>query len=256
MCRKCVSRKTGQYYAVKILSRYKIDSTNEVKYLTKCQGHENIVKLHDVLQDDLHTYIIMEMLTGGELFERIKRKKTFTEREASAIMKSLISSVQYMHSLGIVHRDLKPENIIFSDETDQAKIKIVDFGFAKQKPAMTEQHQNGSKTANLLQTPCFTLSYAAPEVLNKAVNTNAVGYDESCDLWSLGVILHVMLSGLVPFCVHTQQSALGIVNQKEIIEKIKNSSKSLDFKCKPWNMISDQAKYLIKGKISHNKVQS
>ncbi len=235
---------------MKILSRYKVDSTNEVKYLTKCQGHDNIVKMHDVLQDDLHTYIIMELLTGGELFERIKRKKVFTEREASAIMKSLISSVQFMHSLGIVHRDLKPENIIFSDDTDQAKIKIVDFGFAKQRPTAIEQ-QNGNNTGNLLQTPCFTLTYAAPEVLKKAVNTNAIGYDESCDLWSLGVILHVMLSGQVPFCaVHTTQHhthAHGMICQKEIIEKIKNSSKSLDFKHKPWNTISDQAKFLIKG---------
>ena len=101
VCKKCRNRKTGEYHAVKILSRRKYDATNEVKYLSKCQGHENIVKLYDVLQDDLHTYLIMELLTGGELFERIRQKVHFTEREASIIMKSLLSAIQYMHSQGI-----------------------------------------------------------------------------------------------------------------------------------------------------------
>ncbi len=101
VCKKCRNRKTGEYHAVKILSRRKYDPTNEVKYLSKCQGHENIVKLYDVLQDDLHTYIIMELLSGGELFERIRQRVHFTEREASIIMKSLLSAIQYMHSQGI-----------------------------------------------------------------------------------------------------------------------------------------------------------
>ena len=100
VCKKCRSRKTGEYHAVKIMSRRKYDATNEVKYLSKCQGHENIVKLYDVLQDDLHTYIIMELLSGGELFERIRQRVQFTEKEASSIMKSLLSAIQYMHSQG------------------------------------------------------------------------------------------------------------------------------------------------------------
>lgn len=141
VCKKCRHRKTGQYYAVKILSRHKYDPTNEVKHLSKCQGHENIVKLHDVLQDDLHTYIIMELLTGGELFERIRTRRDFTEREASSIMKSLISAIQFIHSQNIVHRDLKPENILFTDDSPGAKIKIVDFGFARLKPDRHEKRQ-------------------------------------------------------------------------------------------------------------------
>ena len=109
-------------YAVKILSRYKYDATREVKYLSKCQGHENIVKLYDVLQDDLHTYIIMELLTGGELFERIRRQRLFGEYEAAILMRSLISAIQYMHSQGVVHRDLKPENILYADSSPDAKV--------------------------------------------------------------------------------------------------------------------------------------
>ncbi len=248
--RKCRHRKTGQHYAVKILSRFKTDSTNEVKHLTKCQGHENIVKLYDVLQDEYHTYIIMELLTGGELFDRIKCKKVFTEREASLIMKNLVSAIQYIHSQGIVHRDLKPENILFTDDSENSKLKIVDFGFAKLKPSQ--------QSTTSLQTPCFTLNYAAPEVLNKAINMNASGYDESCDLWSLGVILHTLLSGQVPFCNHTSSSTTSTAShvdyiagiQNDIIEKIKNSSKSLDLKHKPWTAISESAKSLVKGLLN------
>jgi ribosomal protein S6 kinase alpha-5 len=121
VCKKCRNRETGQYYAVKIISRKKYDSTNEVKYLNMCQGHVNIVKLFDVLQDDLHTYIIMELLDGGELFDHIKLRGQFSEQEACNIMKSLISSIQFMHSQGVVHRDLKPENIIFADKTNNSK---------------------------------------------------------------------------------------------------------------------------------------
>lgn len=256
MIRKCRHRKTGQQYAVKILSRHKYDSTREIKYLSKCQGHENIVKLYDVLQDDLHTYIIMELLTGGELFDRLRKRHLFTEREASALMKSLISAIQYMHSQGVVHRDLKPENILFSDTSDAAKVKIVDFGFARAKPdpklnnnvntrlnsnnsnTNTVKKNNNNNNTGMMQTPCFTLSYAAPEVLRQALfttttintatitstttTTNGVevkgvkedtasiepgqGYDESCDLWSLGVILYTILCGSVPFSSNSNAS--------------------------------------------------
>lgn len=112
----------------------------------------------------------MELLSGGELFERIRQRVQFTEREASGIMRSLISAIQFIHSQGIVHRDLKPENILFTDTSENAKVKIVDFGFARLKPdplKLTAGKQSDGtthSTASMLQTPCFTLSYAAPEV--------------------------------------------------------------------------------------------
>ena len=91
-----------------------------------------------------------------------------------------VSCVSYMHSLGVVHRDLKPENLLFDSESEEgAQIKIVDFGFARLKPELDSG----------MLTPCFTLQYAAPEILELAARSSHEGYSESCDLWSLGVIL-------------------------------------------------------------------
>ena len=108
ICRRCRHKQTGKEYAVKVVSRRQ-DCQREVQLLRQCQGHPNIVRLHDVYHDELHTYIILDYLQGGELLQRIRKKKCFTEPEASAIMRKLVSAVHFMHSQGVVHRDLKPE---------------------------------------------------------------------------------------------------------------------------------------------------
>ena len=159
-----------------------MDALREVRLLEICQGHPGVVKLVEVLQDECHTYLVMEMLKGGELFRRIRKKRRFTESEAAHIISQLVSVVNYMHTLGVVHRDIKPENLLFDIEAEDVtttQIKVVDFGFARLKPEM----ESG------MLTPCFTLQYAAPEVLEVAVRNSGEGYNESCDLWSLGVVL-------------------------------------------------------------------
>uniref|UniRef100_A0AAZ3NMQ1 Ribosomal protein S6 kinase n=1 Tax=Oncorhynchus tshawytscha TaxID=74940 RepID=A0AAZ3NMQ1_ONCTS len=173
----------------------------------------------------LHTYLVLELLRGGELLERIRRKQHFSETEASRIMRRLVSAVSHMHDVGVVHRDLKPENLLFTDESENAEIKIIDFGFARLKPPDNQ----------LLKTPCFTLAYAAPEILKYD------GYDESCDLWSLGVILYTMLSGQVPF--QCQGKSLARTSAEEIMKKIKQGDFS--FEGEAWRSVSQQAKDLI-----------
>eukprot|EP00064_Thunnus_orientalis_P008767 superscaffoldBa00001068_g8790 len=173
----------------------------------------------------LHTYLVLELLGGGELLERIRRKQHFSETEASRIMRKLVSAVSHMHDVGVVHRDLKPENLLFTDESENSEIKIIDFGFARLKPPDNQ----------LLKTPCFTLQYAAPEILKYD------GYDESCDLWSLGVILYTMLSGQVPF--QCQEKSLTHTSAEEIMKKIKQGDFS--FEGEAWRNVSQQAKDLI-----------
>uniref|UniRef100_A0A8C9T8L4 non-specific serine/threonine protein kinase n=1 Tax=Scleropages formosus TaxID=113540 RepID=A0A8C9T8L4_SCLFO len=110
ICRPCTHRKTGQKYAVKIISRRMESQTQkEIAALKLCDSHPNIVKCHEIYHDQLHTYLVLELLRGGELLERIRRKRHFSETEASRIMRRLASAVSHMHDVGVVHRDLKPE---------------------------------------------------------------------------------------------------------------------------------------------------
>ncbi|CAF0969681.1 unnamed protein product [Didymodactylos carnosus] len=254
ICRRCRNRRTQEEFAVKIISnRQEVDTQNEIDLLTLCQGHPNIVKFHEVYRDELHTYIIMELLTGGELFYRIRTQATFSEKEASQLMKKLVSAVNYMHGQDLCHRDIKPENLLFSNAQPQAEIKIIDFGFAKKR---IKQQQ--------MTTPCGTLGYTAPEVLRAAtvIQTNLpsssssstssstsqiaaslYGYDESCDLWSLGVILYTMLSGEVPFNSLTQ-----FRSAEEIVEDITRSK--LSYSSPAWKNVSQSAKDLVKGLLT------
>uniref|UniRef100_A0A4W6F0A9 Ribosomal protein S6 kinase n=1 Tax=Lates calcarifer TaxID=8187 RepID=A0A4W6F0A9_LATCA len=231
VCRKCRHKQSGHDYAVKIVSRrMEANTQREIAALRQCETHPNIVKLHDVYTDQYHTYLVMELLRGGELLERIKRKKLFGEAEASQLLQSLVSAVSFMHEAGVVHRDLKPENVLFADEGEDSVLKVIDFGFARLCPA-------GSAP---LQTPCFTLQYAAPELFESA------GYDKACDLWSLGVILYTMLSGQVPF--QSEQRGMTSSYAADIMQKIKEGDFSLDGEA--WKGVSEDAKELVKGLLT------
>lgn len=227
ICRRCVERSTGKVFAVKIISR-KVDSTREINLLRACQGHANIVNLHQVYHDEAHTYLVLELLEGGELLQRIRRKTRFTESEASRIMRQLVSAVNFMHLHGVVHRDLKPENLLFTDNNSNASIKVVDFGFAQLK-----------REGDSLHTPCYTLHYAAPEVLHNSVQ----GYDENCDLWSLGVILYTMLSGRAPFLARSRDDS-----SAAIMNRIREGDFS--FSGGAWESVSQEAKDLTKGLLT------
>uniref|UniRef100_A0A8C7UN47 Ribosomal protein S6 kinase n=1 Tax=Oncorhynchus mykiss TaxID=8022 RepID=A0A8C7UN47_ONCMY len=234
VCRKCRHHQSGHEYAVKIISRrMEVNTQREIAALRQCEAHPNIVKLHEVYTDQFHTYLVMELLRGGELLERIKKKKLFGESEASQLLRSLVSAVGFMHEAGVVHRDLKPENVLFADEGEDSVLKVIDFGFARVCPA-------GSAP---LQTPCFTLQYAAPELFH------STGYDQACDLWSLGVILYTMLSGQVPFQSKQQQRA-GMTSSyaADIMHKIKEGDFS--FAGEAWKGVSGEAKELVKGLLT------
>ncbi|GIY65283.1 ribosomal protein S6 kinase alpha-5 [Caerostris extrusa] len=231
VCRRCVDKNTRVEYAVKIISRC-IDSSREVSLLKHCQGHPNIVNFHDVFYDEAHTYIVLELLRGGELLERIRKKSKFTEVEAGKIAQQLVSAIHFMHSRGVVHRDLKPENLLYVDSSDNT-IKIVDFGFARILPSGSQK----------MVSPCFTLQYAAPEVLKQSVCASSVGYSEACDLWSLGVVMYTMLSGKTPFQSYSQDTSAAT-----IMQRIREGEFS--FAGPQWDVVSPEAKHLICGLLT------
>ncbi|NXF12624.1 MAPK2 kinase, partial [Smithornis capensis] len=160
----------------------------EVELHWRASQCAHIVRIMDVYENLYQgrkcLLIVMECLDGGELFSRIQDRgdQAFTEREASEIMKSIGEAIQYLHSINIAHRDVKPENLLYTSKRPNAVLKLTDFGFAKE-----------TTTHNSLATPCYTPYYVAPEVLGPEK------YDKSCDMWSLGVIMYILLCGYPPF---------------------------------------------------------
>ncbi|EDQ87175.1 uncharacterized protein MONBRDRAFT_27624 [Monosiga brevicollis MX1] len=229
-CRKCIRKSDNAAFAVKIVSNR--GQTQEAEMLRRVQGHPNIIQLIDVFQDPVHTYIVMELCTGGELFYRIAQHGNLSEREARNIFKQLVSAVQYSHNNNVVHRDLKPENIVFQEASVDSPVKIIDWGFAK----LTDTQQT-------LQTPLFTFKFGAPEVTAR-LKSSAPAYTSACDMWSLGVILYTMLTGATPFEVPA--------NFQDADAWDKVLRKELQFTQPIWQHISAEAKQLLQRLLSHN----
>ncbi|KAK6029071.1 kinase domain protein [Ostertagia ostertagi] len=237
--RRCERIEDGALFAVKIVSqRFATQAQREARILDIVKGHINIVRLIDVHSDPLHYYIVMELLTGQELLKRLRKLEKFTEAEAADIMRQLVSAVGFLHAKRIVHRDLKPENILFESEDSSARLRLVDFGFARLLPACVEQQL---KSVYRKMTPCFTLQYAAPEVLD--LGDTLPEYNEQCDLWSLGVILFTMLSGQVPFHARSKTESA-----TDIMQRIRKAEFS--FESDAWRAVSTEAKQLINGLLT------
>jgi len=186
--------KDGKFYAIKIIDKAKVQNAkqkwriqNEIELHKRC-SHPNIVKLIDYYESDLDICLVLELCEGGELFNRIVEKGCFAEKDASRVMKQIVTAIEYMHRLGIVHRDIKPENILFQSSEECSDIKIVDFGLAKQQDAGTRGNRSFLKAS-----ASGTTAYCAPERLNQIQESKAV------DMWSIGCIMYFLLFGVPPF---------------------------------------------------------
>ncbi|XP_027699352.1 ribosomal protein S6 kinase alpha-2 isoform X2 [Vombatus ursinus] len=222
VCKRCVHKATDTEYAVKIIDKSKRDPSEEIEILLRYGQHPNIITLKDVYDDGKYVYLVMELMRGGELLDRILRQKYFSEREASAVLCTITKTMDYLHSQGVVHRDLKPSNILYMDESGNPdSIRICDFGFAKQLRA-----ENG-----LLMTPCYTANFVAPEVLKRQ------GYDAACDIWSLGILLYTMLAGFTPFANGPDDTP------EEILARIGSGKYALSGG--NWDSVSDAAKDVV-----------
>lgn len=224
----CTNRKTSEKCALKILQDCP-KARREVELHLHGSGSKHIVEIKDIYENMFRgkrcLVIIMECMEGGELFNRIQERAEtgFTEREASQVIRSIGSAIKYLHDRNIAHRDVKPENILYTSKGDDATLKLTDFGFAKQ---VSDVH-------NTLQTPCFTPYYVAPEVLGSEK------YDKSCDLWSLGVIMYIILCGYPPFYSHH-----GLPISPGMKKRIKGGEYS--FPNPEWSAVSESAKNLVK----------
>uniref|UniRef100_A0A8C3N7D9 Calcium/calmodulin dependent protein kinase IV n=1 Tax=Geospiza parvula TaxID=87175 RepID=A0A8C3N7D9_GEOPR len=145
-------------------------------------SHPNIIKLKEIFETPTEISLVLELVTGGELFDRIVEKGYYSERDAADAVKQILEAVSYLHANGIVHRDLKPENLLYATPAPDAPLKIADFGLSK----IVEDHVT-------MKTVCGTPGYCAPEILR------GCAYGPEVDMWSLGIITYILLCGFEPF---------------------------------------------------------
>merc|ERR1711934_665263 len=219
--KEATSKRSGKKYAVKIIEKQNAGQDmaclrTEMEIL-KSVRHRNIIALKEILEYDQTLYIVTEIVTGGELFDKIVELGAYTEADAAKLVLKMVSAIDYLHDMNIVHRDLKPENLLLKSTEDVSEIKLADFGLSKIV---------GQKV--MMQTACGTPGYVAPEVLN------ATGYDKEVDLWSIGVITYILLCGFPPF--YNESLPL-------LFEQIMKAD--FDYPPDYWDEISDQAKDFI-----------
>ncbi|KAM6896769.1 calcium/calmodulin-dependent protein kinase type 1D [Lycodopsis pacificus] len=212
---------TGRMFAVKCIPKKALKGKessieNEIAVLRKIK-HENIVALEDIYESPDHLYLIMQLVSGGELFDRIVEKGFYTEKDASTLIRQVLDAVTYLHKMAIVHRDLKPENLLYFNTQDESKIMISDFGLSKME---------GS--GDVMSTACGTPGYVAPEVLAQKP------YSKAVDCWSIGVIAYILLCGYPPFYDE---------NDSKLFEQILKAD--YEFDAPYWDDISDSAKDFI-----------
>ncbi|XP_055317130.1 calcium/calmodulin-dependent protein kinase type 1 isoform X2 [Sitodiplosis mosellana] len=218
---------SNQLFAVKIIDKKalkgKEDSLeNEIKVLRRLT-HPNIVQLLETYEDKNKVYLIMELVTGGELFDRIVEKGSYTEKDASGLIRQVLEAVDYMHEQGVVHRDLKPENLLYYSPDEESKIMISDFGLSKMEDS------------GIMATACGTPGYVAPEVLAQKP------YGKAVDVWSIGVISYILLCGYPPFYDENDANLFAQILKGEF-----------EFDSPYWDEISDSAKDFIQNLMCVN----
>lgn len=215
---------TGELFACKSIAKRKLlnkddeeDVRREVQIMHHLTGHRNVVELKGAFEDRHNVNLVMELCAGGELFDRIIAKGHYSERAAAALCRQIVTVVHYCHSMGVMHRDLKPENFLFLSADEDLPLKATDFGLsAFFKPGDTFRDLVGSAY------------YVAPEVLRR-------NYGAEADIWSAGVILYILLSGVPPFWGENEQGIFDAILRGH-----------LDFSSDPWPSISSSAKDLVK----------
>ncbi|CAF2360280.1 hypothetical protein BRARA_J02705 [Brassica rapa] len=220
----CVEKATGKEFACKSIAKRKLlsdedveDVRREIQIMHHLSGHPNVISIKGAYEDVVAVHLVMECCAGGELFDRIIQRGHYTERKAAELTRTIVGVVEACHSLGVMHRDLKPENFLFVSKHEDSLLKTIDFGlsmFFKPDDVFTD----------VVGSPY----YVAPEVLRKQ-------YGPEADVWSAGVIVYILLSGVPPFWAESEQG---------IFEQVLHGD--LDFSSDPWPSISESAKDLVR----------
>ncbi|XAR69840.1 Non-specific serine/threonine protein kinase [Bertholletia excelsa] len=220
----CVEKATGKEFACKSIAKRKLitdedveDVRREIHIMHHLAGHPNVISIVGAYEDAIAVHVVMELCAGGELFDRIIQRGHYSEKQAAELARLIVGVVEACHSLGVMHRDLKPENFLFVSQEERATLKTIDFG-------LSIFFRPGETFTDVVGSPY----YVAPEVLQKH-------YGQECDIWSAGVIIYILLSGVPPFWDETEQG---------IFEQVLKGE--LDFVSEPWPSISDSAKDLVR----------
>jgi len=222
--RKCKRRSDGEVFALKVINKKNLDKDDlvilesEVAIMRQVT-HPNIIRMHDIFDSRSKMCLVLDLMEGGELFDRIIEKGHFSEKDAANSFVQMVQALGYLHEKHIVHRDLKPENLLFEKKSNDSAIKLIDFGLA------------GSCKNGELKTPCGTPNYVAPEILRRSK------YGTQADMWSIGVILYIILCGFPPF--YDENDDLS-----RLYRKIKRAE--YDMPSPYWDNISKHAKDLVR----------
>ncbi|KAG7360442.1 protein kinase [Nitzschia inconspicua] len=220
--RKCKDRKTGELLACKTIKKSKVDNFENLRReitILESVDHPNIIKFVDVYEDEKYIHLVTELCTGGELYDRVLEKAEspeghFQEDDAAILIRDILDAIRYMHDeKHIVHRDLKVQNFLLKDKSDNAQIKIIDFGLSRKDDA----------PFGIMSSRVGTPYYVAPEVLLNS-------YTYKVDMWSIGVIAYILLCGFAPFSGDTDYDTLQLVARAP-----------LEFPSPEWDDVSEEA---------------
>ncbi|KAK8598177.1 hypothetical protein V6N13_095565 [Hibiscus sabdariffa] len=230
----CTHKQTGEQFACKTIAKRKLsnkedieDVRREVQIMHHLTGQANIVELKGAYEDKQSVHLVMELCAGGELFDRIIAKGHYTERAAATLLRTIVQIVHTCHSMGVIHRDLKPENFLLLNKEENSPLKATDFG-------LSVFYKPGEEFKDIVGSAY----YIAPEVLKRK-------YGPEADIWSIGVMLYILLSGVPPFWAESENGIFTAILRGHV-----------DFSSAPWPKISAQAKDLVKKMLTLNPKQS
>ncbi|KAK7387764.1 hypothetical protein VNO78_22556 [Psophocarpus tetragonolobus] len=226
----CTENSSGATYACKSILKRKLvsradreDIKREIQIMQHLSGQPNIVEFKGAYEDMFSVHLVMELCAGGELFDRIISQGHYSERAAASLCRSIVNVVHICHFMGVMHRDLKPENFLLSSNDPHASLKATDFGLSVFiDPGKVYHDMVGSAY------------YVAPEVLRRS-------YGQEIDIWSAGIILYILLSGVPPFWAETEKGIFNAILEGEI-----------DFVSEPWPSISNSAKDLVRKMLTQD----